>query len=90
MVGFEMKGKAAADKARAPGDQNAFWKGSLHSSDTEVVEFKCRRGAQNRIGGGNVPHVNNVSQRFIFDLGQSAGKGIIATRNKTALPDLPV
>jgi len=39
MVGFEMKGKAAATKPAPPVIKMLFWKGSLHSSDTEVVEF---------------------------------------------------
>src|SRR5208282_3157901 len=34
MAGFEVKGKTAADEARAAGDQNAFWNGRVHSGGT--------------------------------------------------------
>ena len=42
---------------------------TLGTSDTQVVEFKYRSGTQNRVGVGNVPHVNDVSQRFVFNPG---------------------
>jgi hypothetical protein len=58
MVGFEMKGKAAADKARASGDQNAFWKGSLHSSGMASMSFR-------RLAGVAAPAPKNQRRRLL-------------------------